>query len=82
MKYRVQALWNQFRTMVLHPAAPPGQIKEMRRAFYAGVEACLNRLSAEMSEGDSLDDPNDQRAIIEVNDELQQFAKDVAEGRA
>lgn len=82
MKHRVQALWNNFRNHVMHPASPPDQVREMRRAFYAGVECALNRIGSEMSAGDSLDDPSDEQVIREVNQELQQFAKDVKEGRA
>ena len=82
MKYRINALWNQFRTQVMHPASPSEQVKEMRRAFFAGVECALNRLGQEMSAGDSLDDPNDERVIKEVECELREFANDVKEGRA
>lgn len=82
MKYRVAALWNQFRTQVMNPAAPADQVREMRRAFYAGVESALNRLADEMSPGDGLDDPNDHRAIMDVQNELRQFASDVAAGKA
>lgn len=82
MKYRIQAQWNQFRAMVMHPAAPPNQVREMRRAFYAGVECALNRLADEVSPGDSLDDSNDERMVLEVRQELQQFAADVQAGKA
>ncbi len=40
MKYRVRALWNLFRTEVMPANAPPIQVQEMRRAFYA-VEAVV-----------------------------------------
>lgn len=82
MKYRINALWNQFRTQVMHPAAPADQVREMRRAFYAGVECTLNRLGQEMTPGDSLDDPTDELVIKEVQAELQQFAADVKAGKA
>lgn len=82
MKYRILAQWNQFRTLVVNAKADAVQVKEMRRAFYAGVECALNRLGSEMSEGDSLDDPNDERLVKEVTDELQQFVADVKAGRA
>lgn len=82
MKYRVQALWNRFRTTVLPVGSPDIQVKEMRRAFYAGVECCLNRLADEMSGGDRLNDAGDERVVAEVNTELKQFADDVKAGRA
>lgn len=82
MKHRIAALWNQFRTAVISPHAGPDQLREMRRAFYAGVESALNRLADEMSAGGSLDDPNDERAIREVQAELLKFADDVKAGRA
>lgn len=82
MKYRVLALWNQFRTQVIPADAPPVQVKEMRRAFYAGVECTLNRLGDEMSSGDATDDPADEQAVREVAKELQDFAADCLAGRA
>lgn len=82
MKYRVQAMWNDFRTQVMPAGAPAVQVTEMRRAFYAGFECALNRLSREMTEGDRLDDPSDERLIGEVNAELHQFAADVKAGKA
>jgi hypothetical protein len=82
MKYRVQAMWNNFRTQVMPPNAPTVQVQEMRRAFYAGVECTLNRLAGEMTEGDGLDDPADERVVQEVNAELKQFAADVKSGKA
>lgn len=82
MKRRVLAQWNQFRAMVMPHDAPPVQVMEMKRAFYAGAECALNRLASEMSSGDSLDDPNDERVLQEVNQEFQEFAEDVQNGRA
>ena len=82
MKYRIQALWNRFRTGVMHPASPAEQVKEMRRAFYAGVQCCLNSLAGEMSGGGELDDAGDALVIVEVHAELQQFAADVKAGKA
>lgn len=82
MKYRIQALWNNFATQVLPPNASDVQRKEMRRAFYAGVECTLNRLGSEMSPGDSCDDPSDEQVIKEVHKELSQFAADIKAGKA
>ncbi len=82
MKYRIQSLWNRYRTEVMHPAAIDIQVLECRRAFYAGVESALNKLASEMSDGDGLDDPNDERAIMEVQQELTEFAKQVKFGQA
>lgn len=82
MKYRILALWNQFRTQVMSPAAPDVQVREMRKAFYAGVECTLNRLGQEMTPGDSCDDPQDERVIREVHQEIDEFVADVKAGRA
>lgn len=82
MKYRVQALWNSYRTQVMPADAGLIQTTECRRAFYAGVESALNRLAGEMSAGDSIDDPNDHNAIREVHQELKEFAAAVKTGHA
>ncbi len=82
MKYRVQALWNSYRTEVIPAEAGQIQVQECRRAFYAGVESALNRLAGEMSDGNTLDDPNDERAIREVQAELRDFSADVMRGKA
>lgn len=81
-KYRILAQWNQFRTQVIPPNSPDIQVKEMRRAFYAGVECALNRLAQEMTPGDAYDDPSDEQVIRDVHAELAEFANDVKESRA
>ena len=78
MKYRIQALWNRYRTEVMPPDCPDVQVIETRRAFYAGVESALNKLASEMSEGD----PNDERMLMEVQQELTEFVKKVKFGQA
>lgn len=61
MKYRIHALWSDYRNKVPPFAAPPIQLQETRRAFYAGCEATLNKLGKEMSPGDSLDPRKESR---------------------
>jgi len=82
MKYRVHALWEEYRRKVMHADAPPIQVTETRRAFYAGIQGVLNLLGAEMSPGDAVDDPSDEKAVAEVHEELLEFARDLMEGRA
>jgi hypothetical protein len=82
MKYRIQAMWNDFAHRVLPPHAAAIQRKEMRRAFYAGASAMLDRLSGEMSPGDTLDDPNDERVVKEVQAEFVEFAEAIKRGEA
>lgn len=82
MKRRIASLWQTFRHEVIALDAPAVQILEMRRAFYAGVECALNRLSQEMSPGPSTDNTSDFDILQEVNAELQEFASHVKTGRA
>lgn len=74
----VQQQWAMFEKLVMPKDAPPMQRKEMRRAFYAGVEATL-RLQFEM--GDVSDDAG--VAMIEGwHDECRRFAQQMAAGDA
>lgn len=77
---RLGRQWATFRERVVHPDATPTQVVEMRRAWYAGAEA----LFLLMSDFDPSPDPTDSDMVIMdgIYEELQSFAKDVAEGRA
>lgn len=76
----VQDQWERFRKHVVPKDAPPVQVQEMRRSFYAGVEAML-RIQFAISDGAMSEDA--AVAILEgVHDECCRFAGDVARGAA
>ncbi len=82
MKYRIHSWWDEFRRKVMSANAPPIQLQEMRRAFYAGIQCCLDRMAGEMTDGDSLEDPADERVVLDIRTELLEFAHDIANGKA
>jgi hypothetical protein len=82
MRRRINALWNEFAVLCIPVEAPAEQKREMRRAFYAGVECVLSKLGSEVSEGDADDDPDDMRMMEEITQEMREFAVDLQEGRA
>lgn len=76
----VQEQWSSFEKMVISPNAPEVQRTEMRRAFYAGVEAMLR---IQWAIGDAAISEDAGMAILQgVHDECRQFAADVASGAA
>lgn len=79
----IKAQWESFEAALLQEA-PPIQRQEMRRAFYAGAQSFFGIMQGSLSE---TDDPNevteaDLNLLDELEEELNQFAKDVVEGRA
>ncbi|MBZ0086495.1 MAG: hypothetical protein K8F33_00100 [Thermomonas sp.] len=76
----VQEQWDGFRKLVVPKDAPEVQVTEMRRAFYAGVEAMLR---IQWAIGDDAVSEDAGVAILEgVHDECRRFAEDVANGAA
>jgi hypothetical protein len=43
--------WNEYRQKVLPPTAPPIQVRECRRAFYAGAEMLMIQILHGLSPG-------------------------------
>lgn len=78
---RLEAAWALYRAQVIPADAGKVQVKEARRAFYAGAQAMLNEqitmldLSTEITEADL-------RKMDELDHELKQFATDVQRGMA
>jgi len=74
----IQEQWEQFRKLIVPADAPPVQVQEMRRSFYAGVEAMLRiQLAFAAYEEDT--------AVVMLEgiyDECTRFAEDVAKGLA
>lgn len=73
--------WAQFETLVLPPTAGKTQRTEMRRAFYAGFHGAL-MAGIEMADESGESDDIGVTLIQRLHDECQQFALDVAAGRA
>ena len=73
--------WDKFARTVVNPNAHPTQKQEMRRAFYAGAQSILFRV-LESFAPESEPTEEDLAMMSGVHDELQDFAKLVAAGRA
>lgn len=69
--------WDSFRLLVVPAGASDLQLREMRRAFYAGAEAMRTTLLS-VPDGDA----EEMAACDAINAELGQFAAAVREGRA
>ena len=77
---RIAAQFESFRKDIIPAAASPVQVQEMRRAFYAGAQSMMtvfrvvgtDRVSEE--EGESI--------LVDADQELRQFVKDLLEGKA
>lgn len=73
--------WESYLERVLPRDAGPVQIIETKRAFYAGAESMMRAILAGLDPGTEPTD-NDLRKMDEIEAELRQFGRDVAEGRA
>ena len=73
--------WNKFARALKLENASEVQRREMRRAFYAGAWAIMNRLSQDVSQGDE-QTPEDDRLLEDFQNECRKFNQDVMEGRA
>ena len=73
--------WNEFVIKVMSSDAPAIQKQEMRRAFYAGAQAILFKVIDSFAP-ESEPTEVDLQLMQDVHDELQDFAKLVASGRA
>jgi hypothetical protein len=82
-RLRILEQWNHFREKVISPVAPAIQIREMRRAFYAGAWAFysiqMNHLARTDPEVISVDDLTMMR---ELDAELTAFNAKVKAGQA
>jgi hypothetical protein len=74
-------MWEDLCKTAIHPEAPPLQLREMRRAFYAGCAGMLNHV-IDIFMNPSLTQEQCNAALDKVNDELQAFTMDVLSGKA
>jgi hypothetical protein len=80
-RLRMQELWNQFRVLVIHKDAPDDQLREMRRAFYAGADAIFNKVIFGLTPGEE-PQPEDIQVLSDLKSELEDFATAVKRGAA
>lgn len=83
MSKTIAAEWASFEEALLKDA-PPIQRQEMRRAFYAGAQTFLGIMTGHLSETEDPDEvtEEDMNLLETLSNELEQFGKDVQEGRA
>jgi hypothetical protein len=78
-RYLIARQWEDFAHAVSLEQRQTQEIREVKRAFYAGCHGLLNAIS------DALDEPGaepDFGLMDHINAEIQDFAKDVMEDRA
>jgi hypothetical protein len=81
MRATVHDAWASYRAIVIPTDAGHAQVKECRRAFYAGAEMLLVEIMRGLSPGpDSTQ--SDEDYLGGLHQELLQFAADVKSGRA
>lgn len=73
--------WATFERMVLPDSAPNDQRREMRRAWYAGVDWMLNSIIGELDE-ESEPTADDLAYMESIHAELVEFAQRIQRGLA
>jgi hypothetical protein len=68
----IEAGWVSFRHLVVHPDAPPDQLREMRIAFFAGAQHLFASINSIMDEDAEPTDADLQR-MQSISDELEAF---------
>lgn len=72
--------WDKFTALVMPPDASQIQRKEMRRAFYAGVESAL-RMQWDAAE-ETTSEAQAMALFTAWHEEAQRFGADIAAGKA
>jgi hypothetical protein len=81
LKHRIEAGWNSYRTEVVPPDAPEVQVRESRRAFYAGATWLFATLSVDLSPGAEPTEA-DIAVLSEIDKELHEFENAIRAGKA
>ena len=77
----LETAWKEYETKTLPPGVSKVQLVETRRAFYTGARALLTGLLNVF--GPDKEPTESDLAIMDgVQEELDQFYKDISEGRA
>jgi len=77
----VETEWQDYAKNVLPPGAPKVQVVESRRAFYAGARSLLTSL-VRVFGPDKEPTESDLAIMDSLQEELDQFYKDISEGKA
>jgi len=73
--------WNGYRRSVMPPTVGETQLRETRRAFYAGAQALQQVMLHGVSNEPDMTD-GDERLMRAIDAEFERFAADVKAGRA
>jgi hypothetical protein len=73
--------WNEYRSRVMPRTVGETQLRETRRAFYAGAQALQQVMTHGVSDEADMTDA-DERLMLNIDAEFVQFAADVKAGRA
>lgn len=73
--------WEAYKLAIIPADAPPIQITECRRAFYAGANSLIAAVMSNFREDRGVTD-GDVAVISSINVELSAFARDVESGVA
>lgn len=76
----VETAWLDYRTKIIPPNAPPIQVSESKKAFYAGAGTLLDSIMNILGPGQ---EPTESDLLIMdgIAEELRQYVRDVAAGR-
>jgi hypothetical protein len=77
----VRAMWESYRAGVMPSNAPPVQVIECRRAYYAGAQGLMAQILNGIGAGPESTEP-DEDFLLGIEEELTRFAVDVSQGRA
>lgn len=80
MRVTIRDAWDSYRVNVLPRDAPPVQVSECRRAFYAGVWAMVN-VNMRIGE-DSVGEAEAMGILVAITEECESFSLDVQRGKA
>lgn len=81
MKRRLKASWESYRDAVVPPGSNIIQLRETRRAFYAGAQAIFQGIMIGLTPGPD-DTPADEQMLTGYQHELEQFCNDLRTGDA
>jgi hypothetical protein len=81
MNKQLEKEWAEYQNSLILPDAPYLQVRESRRAFYAGAMCLLKILSNIVSMGEEIQ-AEDMLQIAAINQELKDFVKNVESGLA
>jgi hypothetical protein len=78
---RLEAKWLSYRTVVIPKDAGELQVRESRRAFYAGAGALLETILGFLGSGD---EPSEQElaSMDQIANEIREFNEQVKRGAA